>query len=397
MANALVRAKQYAAIAAGGLGLTRNRALSGPLHAQIGICDPCNHECVFCWDHPPGDRENDSERFGYLPQGVMSLELFKSVVDDVYAAGTRRIDIVGRGEPLLNHSVLEMVSYAKEREVVLLLCTNASRLSKEKAEGLVDAGLDRMNVSLNAGSPETYPNIHVTESPENYLKVKHNLRYLSDYKSLVGSEVPFLRLSFVITTKNYFELEKMVQATAEVGAQEAMFTHVVVDEPTADLALSPEQWEELLRSVPQVQATAARLNVETTVATLAATAPSYLEDKIVGPSVVPCYVGYYFTFVLANGSVLPCCQCSTPIGNVTEDRSFADVWASEDYRTFRAAAKNLPEPNEMLRGCECDRCMLRPRNISIHNLLHPLDQIEVDKEQLFTVRDLVRMKKRHRS
>jgi len=393
----LIRVKQYAGVAAGGLGFTRNRALSGPLHAQIGICDPCNHECVFCWDHPPEDRQNDSERFGFLPQSVMSLERFKSVVDDVYAAGTRRIDIVGRGEPLLNNSVLDMVSYAKERDVLLLLCTNASRLSKDKAEGLVDAGLDRMNVSLNAGTPENYPNIHVTETPENYLRVKSNLRYLADYKAQVGSEVPRVRPSFVVNSKNYFEIEQMVRVTAEVGAQEAMFTHVVVDEPTADLALSPEQWEELLKDVPRVQSIAKELGIESNVSTLAATAPSYIEDRIVGPSTVPCYVGYYFTFVLANGSVLPCCQCSTPIGRITEDQSFADVWASESYRTFRGAAKKLPEPNEMLEGCECDRCMLRPRNISLHNTLHPWDPIEADKEQLFSVRDLIRMKKKHRS
>jgi hypothetical protein len=48
------------------------------------------------------------------------------------------------------------------------------------AEGLVDAGLDRMNVSLNAGTPETSPNIHVTEFPKDHLEAKRNLRYLSD-------------------------------------------------------------------------------------------------------------------------------------------------------------------------------------------------------------------------
>ena len=47
-----LNAKQYAMVAAGGLGLTGGRAPSGPLNAQIGISDPCNHKCVFCFDHP---------------------------------------------------------------------------------------------------------------------------------------------------------------------------------------------------------------------------------------------------------------------------------------------------------------------------------------------------------
>jgi hypothetical protein len=42
--------------------------------------------------------------------------------------------------------------------------------------------------------------------------------------------------------------------------------------------------------------------------------------------------------------------------------------------------------------------MLRPRNITVHNLLHPFNRIAGgDEEQLFTVRDLLRMKKRDRS
>ena len=397
MIEPVARVRQYVGIAAGSLGLTGARALAGPLHAQVGICDPCNHECVFCWDHPPKERQTDSERFGYARQGVMPLERFKSVVDDVYKAGTRRIDIVGRGEPLLNPAVLDMVSYAKQQKMLVLLCSNASRLATKTAEGLVDAGLDRLNVSLNAGKPESYPDNHVTETPENYIKVKSNLRYLADYKARLGSAVPHMRLSFVISTKNYFELEQMVRVTAEVGAQEAMFTHTVVNERTQDLALSQEQYQELLASGPAASAAATELGIDTNVKTLAATIPSYLEDTIVGPRVVPCYAGYYFTFVLANGSVLPCCQCSKSIGRITEDQSFADVWASDEYRTFRRAAKKLPEPDEALSECECDRCMLRPRNISIHNFLHPTNPIDGgDKDQLFSVSDLLRMKKSHR-
>ena len=56
--QAVGRLKQYAGIAAGSLGLTGGRAPSGPLHAHIGICDPCNHRCVMCWDHPPEERHS---------------------------------------------------------------------------------------------------------------------------------------------------------------------------------------------------------------------------------------------------------------------------------------------------------------------------------------------------
>jgi MoaA/NifB/PqqE/SkfB family radical SAM enzyme len=388
-----VHFKQYAMVAAGGLGMTGGHAPSGPLQAQIGINDPCNHRCVFCWDHPPEDRENEdtTRRFGLERPGVMSLEQFKGIVDDLYKLGTRRIDLIGRGEPLLNRAALEMIRYVKGRNMQLLLCTNASRLSESIAEGMVAAGMDRVNVSLNAGTPETYPHIHVTETPENYLRVKRNLRYLSDCKIAAGSDVPYLSLSFVISSKNYFELASMVSVASEVGAQEAAFVHTVLHDGTPDLALSQEEYRELLASIPAAQAKATALDVQTNLRTFAATAPPYMQNEVVGPLVVPCYVGWYFTVILGNGSVLPCCQCTEPIDQVSKDRRFSEVWASENYTGFRKAAKQLPMLNERLKTCECGNCQLRARNIAIYNFLHPWKPIEAgDDVQTFTPKDFLR-------
>jgi MoaA/NifB/PqqE/SkfB family radical SAM enzyme len=394
VSDVAARVKQYAGIAAGGLGLTGGRAAAGPLHAEIGICDPCNHKCVFCYNYPPDDRHSEAtaDRFGSQPKGLMCFETFKSIVDDLHRMGTRRLDLVGRGEPLLNRSAVDMVVYAKSLDMHVILCTNASKLSAPKAETLVSAGLDRLNVSLNAGTPENYPNIHVTETPENYLQVKKNLRYLADWKAARGSAVPYVRLSFIIGAKNYFELEPMVEVARDVGATECLFTHNHVHDGTTDLALDRGQYADLLESrIPAARRAAAEFGIDTNLNAFADTVPSYLTDEVKGPPIVPCYVGYYFTVVLGNGSVLPCCQCDRPIDTVSESRSFSEIWNSDSYREFRKAARDLPSPSAKLGGCECEKCYLRPRNISIHNVLHPTERIE-GGDELFSVRDLLRMK-----
>jgi radical SAM protein with 4Fe4S-binding SPASM domain len=284
-----------------------------------------------------------------------------------------------------------MIRYAKGRGFQVLLCSNASKLSERIAQGMVDAGLDRMNVSLNAGTPENYPNIHVTETPENYRQVKQNLRRLADLKAAARSSEPFVSLSFVITSKNYFEIGSMVEVAGEVGAEEAAFVHTTLHAGTPDLALTPEQYRELMASIPAAHSRAAVLGVQTNLDTFAGTVPTYLKDELVGPAVVPCYVGWYFTVVLGNGSVMPCCQCAEPLGTVSEDRRFTDVWASADYAAFRKAAKRLPQQSERLQSCECDRCQLRPRNIAIHNFLHPLNPIDGGEAvQTFTPKDVLK-------
>jgi Iron-sulfur cluster-binding domain len=96
--------------------------------------------------------------------------------------------------------------------------------------------------------------------------------------------------------------------------------------------------------------------------------------------------------------VMPCCQCAAPIGQVTDERRFAEVWASREYADFRTAAKSLPEKNDRLESCECDNCQLRPRNIALHNMLHPLNRIQAGQEvQKFTSKDFLRkMRGQHR-
>jgi MoaA/NifB/PqqE/SkfB family radical SAM enzyme len=112
---------------------------------------------------------------------------------------------------------------------------------------------------------------------------------------------------------------------------------------------------------------------------------------MVGPTVVPCYVGWYYTTILGNGSIMPCCQCASPVGHLTKERRFADIWASSEYAEFRNAARSLPKKSDRLMTCECDNCSLRPRNLAIHNFLHPLNQIQVGGEvQRFTPRDFLR-------
>jgi MoaA/NifB/PqqE/SkfB family radical SAM enzyme len=61
----------------------------------------------------------------------MSLEIFESIVDDLHDLGTRRLDGVGRGEPLMNRDALEMIRYAKTRGMEVLLISNGSLLDAD--------------------------------------------------------------------------------------------------------------------------------------------------------------------------------------------------------------------------------------------------------------------------
>jgi len=284
-----------------------------------------------------------------------------------------------------------MIAYAKGCGFEIQIITNGSLLTQEVSRRLVEVDVDNLKVSLNAGTPETYPTIHVTETPENYLKVKRNLRVLADEKAAAGATNPHIQLSFVVGSRNYNEVEKMVEACHEVGAQEALFVHTGTHEDTQDLALTDDQLDELNTIVRAAKLKAEKLGVQTNLDGFGESIPGYMAQKVVGPSVVPCYAGWYFTLILANGSVLLCCQCSKPVDKITEEKRFIDIWKSHRYQTIRKAARELPEKNPLLDTCECDQCALRPRNISIHNFIRPWKKIKCgDGVRRYSLADILR-------
>lgn len=389
--DTLQRTGQYVGLAINALGWTNDRPPAGPLYADISISDPCNHRCVMCHFHPPG-KSTPLSQFGGRQPGMMDLETFRKVTEDLYRLGTREVDLVGRGEPLLNPLAVEMVTHAKNRGFRVKMISNGSRLTAERAQGLADAGLDLFQVSLNVARPDTYPRIHVSESPAAFLAVKARLKELIAARSRNRDAKPSVTLSFAIGSINYAELVEMVETIAEIGADAGHFQHwLPVTESAESTALSDAEYEELVtKLVPAAAARAAALGLSTNLHAFAAAPPSYrLDREETGPGVVPCYIGSYFTAILSNGSVMPCCQTEKAIGSLT-DEGFEAIWRGKAYAEFRRAGRNLPTPSPALATCQCDRCYFRPHNIAVHNMLHPLSRIR-RPEQRVSVKQLVRM------
>ncbi len=341
-------------------------ALRGPLYAQIGGADPCNHRCVMCPYHPPDGRVPLAQ-FGGRAPGMMTLPRFREVIDDLAALGTRRIDLVGRGEPTLHPSLPALIEHARSRGLEVVLTTNGSRLDAETARALVDAGLQRMKVSLNAGRRETYPRIHVNQRAEDHDRV------LEGVARVTARSRVHTTLSFVVSTINAGEVEEMVARVADTGADAAYFQHLIPVPERPELTLTLDDLRRLREPrIPRARALAARLSVETNLASFAREAAAKERGEGEGRA-APCYAGYYFTAILGNDHVMGCCQVERPLGDLNDAR-FADQWNGEAYRRFRRAARRLPVRGPELETAECERCYFAPHNASIHRLVRPLER-----------------------
>ncbi len=128
--------------------------LRTPYVIHIDPCDTCNFRCKFC---PSGNLELMKKTKGRV-HGPMDIEVYKGIIDSLqeFADPVRVIRLYKEGEPLLNPHFAEMVRYAKASDKVLRVdtTTNASLLTTERSLEIIEAGLDRINISvegMNAG------------------------------------------------------------------------------------------------------------------------------------------------------------------------------------------------------------------------------------------------------
>ena len=113
-----------------------------PERIQLETVFACNARCTMCPVHDPSDRKH----------GIMSFDIFKTVIDklDPYKEGIDKVDLWGLGEPLLDKNLEEKVGYAKQKGFKgLAIATNVELLSKERALGLFEAGLDTIIFSID--------------------------------------------------------------------------------------------------------------------------------------------------------------------------------------------------------------------------------------------------------
>jgi GTP 3',8-cyclase len=114
---------------------------------RISITPRCNFKCTYC--DPLGMGHKD-------PVGTITVQDIANVVEAAAGLGMEAVRFTG-GEPLLRKELPDMIAHAKRTVGIhdVALTTNASLLKRRLPE-LLDAGLDRVNISMDAVDPDVF-------------------------------------------------------------------------------------------------------------------------------------------------------------------------------------------------------------------------------------------------
>lgn len=317
--------------------------LSKPFTVLIEPSNLCNFKCIQCFQSLKTDNYFTKNRMN------MPFARFQRVIEQLKKWEGSRLKVLKLslyGEPLMNPEFCEMLRIAQEADIAerIETTTNASLLTRDIAEKLVQYRLDYARISIYASTQEKHR--AVTKSGVDIRKIHENLRVLREVKKQKGSERPFVSL-------------KMLDSYGEENDRFIRMYQDVADEIYID---KPHGWIKL-DDVDFIK--------------------NYYQDDV-GEAIrdlkqnssqrIACPMAFTTMAVRSNGAVSPCCVDfigGTNLGNV-DTHSLQEIWNSDQWFEFH----KLQLQNRKHENQSCSRCDIYR---SDHYTRDNIDGFPIDK------------------
>ena len=299
-----------------------------PVIAQIESTSNCNLRCEMCI----------REKIG-VPIGNMSFENFKKILDKLDCLF--KVHLQGQGEPFLNQELFDMIKYANEKGIVVMLNTNGTALTKGIIDKICRAYIGGISVSIDSAKKEKYEKIRKGASFE---KVTNNVKALtSELKR--RKKLTIVSLVVVVLKENLEELLDFVKFAEELGIKKIIFQIIQAKEDYvrqyengAKKQIAIDR-NEIKGKIKEVKEAAKRKKIFVV-----------FDQEKIGRCIWP-WRSIYITW---NGHVTPCCKIldyrKPMFGNILKE-DFWKIWNGKEYQIFRKLLTERKAPFPC-RGCE---------------------------------------------
>lgn len=288
-----------------------------PLSISFEPTTSCNLRCPEC---PSGLRSFTR------PTGMLEPDFFKKQMDAMHRE-LMYLVFYFQGEPYLHKDFLELVKYASSKKIYTATSTNAHYLTDEMARKTVESGLDRLIVSIDGTTQETYEQYRVGGKLE---KVLEGTRNIIKWKKELKSKTPHVIFQFLVVKPNEHQIEEVHRLAKELGVDE-------VGLKTAQI-YDYEHGNSLIPTLEKYSRY--RKNADGTYR---------IKNKLLNH----CWKMWHSCVITWDGLVVPCCfdkDAWHRMGNLKE-KSFREIWNNETYREFRAAVLRSRSEIEMCKNC----------------------------------------------
>ncbi len=272
-----------------------------PFSLSIEPTTACNLGCPEC---PSGLKKFSRET------GKLDLEFHKKILKSV-GNQVFYINYYFQGEPFLHPQFLELIKEAKVNKIYTSTSTNAHFINKEKALEIVKSGLDRLIISIDGLTQETYENYRVHGKLDNVIEAS---KFLVNAKKELKSKTPHLIFQFLAVKQNEHEIPAVFKLGNEMKIDEVRIKSAQLYDYKNGNPLMPDN-EKYSRYKRKADG-------------------SYFLKYKTGDH---CWRMWSSSVLTWDGKVVPCCfdkDAQHVLGTV-ESTDFSSIWKSEKYQSFR--------------------------------------------------------------
>lgn len=166
-----------------------------PKDMMVELANGCNHNCIFCTNHKA------TRKVGSIDSGLLYR-----LLHEAHLLGTTDVGFYTTGEPFLSRKLSQYVAEAKKIGFkYVYISTNGALASPERSTPVIEAGLDSIKFSINAGTPHTYKIIH---GRDDFNTVLNNLKFISEYRKKLKNPLR-IYVTYVITKQNQNECKTL--------------------------------------------------------------------------------------------------------------------------------------------------------------------------------------------
>ncbi|MBC8045050.1 MAG: SPASM domain-containing protein [Rhizobacter sp.] len=289
-----------------------------PISVSYEPTNYCNLRCPEC---PSGLRSMAR------PTGTTDdLDTYRQLLSEL-AAESLYVQLYFQGEPYLNPKFFEMVETATAHNLYSSTSTNAHYLTDEHCKHTIDAGLDKLIISIDGTTQQSYETYRVGGDLETVLEGTRNL---IAWKKKLNARKPYTVFQFVVFAHNEHEVEEVKRLGEDIGVDQVTIKTAQVYDFKAGNALIPSEsvysrYEKQTDGSYQIK--------------------SSLEDH--------CWHLWQASVITWDGRVVPCCfdkDAKYETGRLTENR-FAEIWTSEKYQAFRQAVLRGRKNIDICQNC----------------------------------------------
>ncbi|OYU65388.1 MAG: radical SAM protein [Cytophagaceae bacterium BCCC1] len=288
-----------------------------PVALAIEPTTSCNLRCPEC---PSGLRSFTR------PIGMLETKLFENVITELKDA-LMYLTFYFQGEPYLHKDFLEMVKFASNNGIYTSTSTNAHYLNYENAKATIKSGLDRVIISLDGTTQDTYQQYRIGGSLD---KVIVGTKNLIAAKRELNSSTPHIIFQFLVVKPNEHQIAEAKDLSKTLGVDEIRFKTAQIYDYENGSGLIPEN-DKFARYKKNTQG------------------KYEIKNKLLNH----CWKMWHSAVITWDGLVVPCCfdkDAEYRMGNVSQS-SFKDVWMSEKYLSFRKQLIGSRKNIEMCKNC----------------------------------------------